>query len=86
MNIAIPNISNNNYSSKNKVSFGYSFFLKDVTLPCAYCGRKMLSIKNISTMASILESRRGHDAIAVLHNHYGSLDKKQQIIIDIEKQ
>jgi len=85
MNFKISSVSDKklSYSQDKNISFGYSFFLKDFTLPCAYCGGKMLSIRNIRNMADLLEQRTGNNAVSLIHNHYNFLDKKQQIVVDV---
>lgn len=63
-------------------SFGYSFFMKDVPAPCAYCGRKMLSISNVNHFADTFAGRKGKEAIEVLRTFMPRLDKKEQLVVN----
>ena len=56
--------------------------MKDVPAPCAYCGRKMLSISNVNHFADTFAGRRGKEAIEVLRTFMPRLESKEQLVVN----
>lgn len=69
----------------DSVSFGcYNFFVKEMkSIPCGYCGKTTLSIKNIEDMMKAFETETGAKAVSILKQSYSQLDNQHKAIIDV---